>query len=299
MLNCRSSLPSTCGFTLAEMSIVLVIIGALLGAVIGGQHLIHSMKLKKVTEDLQTYEAAILGFADRYKALPGDMATATTYWGEVSNAAECTTPTSTTGGNDVGVGTGTQTCNGNGDDSIGDYDTTQLRHEMFRAWQHLALSGFIGDIYTGYRGADASKMEHNVGENAPAGSFAKSGWSIMHIDNYTGDSESDELWFNRDFGNVLVYGGERSDGPTLDPALTPQELWGIDTKIDDGSPVTGKVSAVLEDAGGDPQTDCTSANGDSSVLTATYDSSVGTVSCAFYYTLPQEVRGRTAACSDC
>ncbi|HQR03747.1 MAG: prepilin-type N-terminal cleavage/methylation domain-containing protein [Proteobacteria bacterium] len=60
------------GFTLVEIAIVLVIIGLLLGGVLKGQELINSAKIKNVINDFTSTSAAIYGYQDRYKTLPGD-----------------------------------------------------------------------------------------------------------------------------------------------------------------------------------------------------------------------------------
>ena len=60
------------GFTLVEIAIVLVIIGLLLGGVLKGQELITQAKIKNVANDFNGISAAIYGYQDRYKQLPGD-----------------------------------------------------------------------------------------------------------------------------------------------------------------------------------------------------------------------------------
>jgi len=60
------------GFTLIEISIVLVIISLLLGGVLKGQELIQNTKLKSVVTDSKGLAAAIYTYQDRYKAYPGD-----------------------------------------------------------------------------------------------------------------------------------------------------------------------------------------------------------------------------------
>ncbi len=60
------------GFTLVELSIVLVIIGLLTGGILVGQSLIESAKTSKLIRDLGQYEVAIKLFRNTYKALPGD-----------------------------------------------------------------------------------------------------------------------------------------------------------------------------------------------------------------------------------
>lgn len=64
------------GFTLIELAIVLVIIGLLLGGVLKGQELINSAKVKNMANDFKNIPIYIYGYQDKYKALPGDDASA-------------------------------------------------------------------------------------------------------------------------------------------------------------------------------------------------------------------------------
>lgn len=66
------------GFTLIEMSIVLVIIGLIIGGILKGQEIIESSRQKNVITQIDAVRAAINTFADKYNALPGDYGTATT-----------------------------------------------------------------------------------------------------------------------------------------------------------------------------------------------------------------------------
>jgi prepilin-type N-terminal cleavage/methylation domain-containing protein len=68
------------GFTLVEIAIVLVIIGLLLGGILKGQEMIIQAKIKNVIADMSGVSAAMYGYQDRYKALPGDDKNATR-WG--------------------------------------------------------------------------------------------------------------------------------------------------------------------------------------------------------------------------
>jgi prepilin-type N-terminal cleavage/methylation domain-containing protein len=66
------------GFTLIEIAIVLVIIGLLIGGVLKGQELIYNQKVKSTYDAYRQYTAAMYGYQDRFKAIPGDDANATT-----------------------------------------------------------------------------------------------------------------------------------------------------------------------------------------------------------------------------
>lgn len=74
---------SHAGFTLIEISIVLIIIGLLLGGVLKGQTMVKNSKIKRIAADAQAFMAATNAYLDSYWALPGDDLTATTNtrWG--------------------------------------------------------------------------------------------------------------------------------------------------------------------------------------------------------------------------
>ena len=60
------------GFTLVELSIVLVIIGLLIGGILVGQSLIESAKINRFLSELQQYEIATIQFHRKFKKYPGD-----------------------------------------------------------------------------------------------------------------------------------------------------------------------------------------------------------------------------------
>lgn len=60
------------GFTLVELSIVLVIIGLLIGGILVAQSLIDSTKIQSFVRQLGQYDAAVGTFADKFGDLPGD-----------------------------------------------------------------------------------------------------------------------------------------------------------------------------------------------------------------------------------
>lgn len=70
------------GFTLVEIAIVLVIIGLLTGGVLKGQELINNAKVRNTISQMDGLRAAVFGFQDRFRSLPGDMAQASTVVGD-------------------------------------------------------------------------------------------------------------------------------------------------------------------------------------------------------------------------
>lgn len=115
------------GFSLVELSIVLVILGLLTGGILTGQSLIRASELRSITTEYNRYIAAAQTFRDKYFALPGDMANATAFWGAAhATPATCKTTASSSA----------LTCNGNADGFIQGVVATS--NESFRFWQHLA-----------------------------------------------------------------------------------------------------------------------------------------------------------------
>jgi len=72
------------GFTLIELSIVLVVIGLIVGGVIAGQSLMRSSQLQSIISDQAKYVEAAKQFREKYGFWPGDFPNATTSWGAMT-----------------------------------------------------------------------------------------------------------------------------------------------------------------------------------------------------------------------
>jgi len=64
------------GFSLVEIAIVLVIVGLLIGGILRGEELITAGRVRNITNQQQSIQAAYYAFQDRYKMLPGDLTVA-------------------------------------------------------------------------------------------------------------------------------------------------------------------------------------------------------------------------------
>ena len=223
------------GFSLVELSIVLVILGLLTGGILAGQSLVRASELRAVSTEYNRYVTAAQTFRDKYFAVPGDMANATKFW-TAEPAANCpgdqTTPSTTPA-----------TCNGNGDGLIAWDNIAGLAGEAHRFWQHLANAGLVEGSYSGTHSVGTcngnGSCNVTIGVNAPRSKLSNAGWTIHYLGTHT--TAGSTYYFAGSYGNAFAFGGS-SGGWTHDPVLKPEEGWNIDTKIDDGKPATGNVT---------------------------------------------------------
>lgn len=217
------------GFSLVELSIVLVILGLLVGGVLAGQSLIKASEMRAISSEFSRYRTASFTFRDKYFALPGDFANATAFWGRANNNADCAaSPGSVQAVNG--------TCNGNGGGSFAGVSgwTEGESREFTQFWHQLALAGLIEGSYTGL----ANTNFCTFGTACPASKFPKGGWSVR-----TASYSADDYAFTMDYGNMMMLGAQFTSH-TWAALLTPEQAWNIDAKNDDGMPATGSVIAM-------------------------------------------------------
>ncbi|PIR37639.1 MAG: hypothetical protein COV35_09090 [Alphaproteobacteria bacterium CG11_big_fil_rev_8_21_14_0_20_39_49] len=73
------------GFTLIELSIVIVLIGLIVAGVVGGQSLVKQAKLRNLISDVNQVRTAINTFKLQYNALPGDIRNIQSYYPSIQN----------------------------------------------------------------------------------------------------------------------------------------------------------------------------------------------------------------------
>lgn len=247
-------------FSLVELSIVLVILGLLTGGILAGQSLIRASELRSVGTQYHGFVTATHSFRDKYFAWPGDYAQATDIWGAAhATPADCPTAT----------GTGTQTCNGDGNGQVfTDAPAASNYGERYTFWQHLANAGLIEGSYSGRAGS--SGIQHHTAQNTATGRLPNSLWLITH--HYT----STALVFPaaRPRHNYRL-GGPTTAGWPAGRLLSPEEMWNIDTKLDDGRPALGTITGPLSSYVALP--DCVTSD----AVDATYKLTLRSKECIF------------------
>lgn len=262
----RRAAPAS-GFTLIEMSIVLVIIGLIVGGVLVGRSLIKSSELQSIIADKRMLITAIYTFQTKYNELPGDMIDATNYWG--TDPATC--PNNGTWGTMPLVAT----CNGDGNGFIqntgSDYGTNPM-FEAYRMWQHLANAKMIPGAYSGTPGP-VSWTDLRPGINIPATKIPSTGFEWYSFN----ASTSYNGWFFSPPYNkpYLLFGKVSNTGELFAPILSGPDALSIDSKTDDGKPATGTVLATLNFVA-----QCTTT---AVATTALYDTTQGSPVCILLF----------------
>ncbi|MFW0777023.1 MAG: pilus assembly FimT family protein [Rickettsiales bacterium] len=237
------------GFSLIEISIVLVVIALIIGGIAAGRSLIRNSEMQSVIKESTAYTQAIGSFRQKYLALPGDFSGATALWGAAdADFDDCKITASSNG---------VVTCDGDGNGRImnqgaGNSDTY---YEQFRAWQHLSNAGFIDGNYSGI--ASSGTLGYRIGVTIPESKFGRAGWRVLTVT--TRDitelptpnvTEMGYQLGDIPPGVVLWWGGNNIDNSLrMTPIISSGEAFTLDTKIDDGMGGTGKLVGQINSTG--------------------------------------------------
>ena len=205
------------GFTLIELSIVLTIIGLIVGGILKGQELINNARIKTQVAQIDSIKSAVLTFQDRYGYLPGDF----------NNASSLGF---TTSGSIDGDGNGYIAASGSTSASAAAAPTT----ESIMAWPELSATNLLGGYYV-----PANETLAGIA-NAEANAYmpGKITGSRLWLATFT-DTQYPKI-------GTLAIRLQKEISTTVVPAtgLTAPDMYGLDAKYDDGLPLSGSISVV-------------------------------------------------------
>ncbi len=198
---------SSKGFTLIEMTLVLVIIGLIAAVITSGKDLIRDAKMRKLVSQLDKYSTAAAAFRLKYNGLPGDLENAVAFGlGDTG----CTYPPPVPPAMPTHAG-----CNGNGDGLL----TNDTQHsENINFWYHLSEAGLLPLRYDGLTVA--------FGQGAPETNLEGAGL-------YAGSLSIPKR-------KNIFFIGLNDDPLVTEFRITPHEAFLVDAKKDDGKPSSGK-----------------------------------------------------------
>mgnify|MGYP003394259337 CR=1 FL=1 len=227
------------GFTLIELSIVLVIIGLIAGSILAGRDLIRIAEIRRIIREVGEFKVAVNTFKVKYNAIPGDFSNAEEVWGSDVSCPD-------TPANFVPK---QPTCNGNGNGRVGfagyetDLSDITAYDEIFRFWQQLSNAGFIGGSYTGTERVEDALDSILPGINVPKTAAFNSAYSIMFLYKTFltgGGSPLPDGFIGRHY-YIVSRPGTSSPYNFGYPALLNDAAYNLDKKMDDGNPAEGQV----------------------------------------------------------
>lgn len=257
-MNRRINSSYVSGFTLIEMSVIIIMVGLIVGAIVIGKDLVNSAIMRRTASQIKEVQTAVTLFRERYQAMPGDFSKATKYW-SMESAED--------GDGNGKIDGGYEGSNGN------EHSTTS--YECYNAWHHLRLS----DLFP----TNATAVTSNVGTAAVAAKAAvDNSYITMHFDVglNAADKHMNYLMITR-LPNCMRRAGLQAillgtapvvynDAPTYnllawlisdamaksDPpadvdagsstaGILPANAAALDQKIDDGLPFSGTIRSAL------------------------------------------------------
>ena len=266
------------GFTLIELSIVLVVIGLLVGGVFVGADMMRAAAERAQITQIEKFNQAANTFYEKFGALPGDIQPALVT--QFSFTASPIRSGVVGDGDGNGELDGTNCCNA--------YTWAQ-GGELVYFWEDLSTNSHLIEgsfnTATGPHAYVTCTSASACSSFFPYGKIGNGSFVYVYSGSPTHCCGSGvglgPNYFGLSVINSAAFGNVAQGATPPAPALTVKQAYDIDRKIDDGLPTTGNVLAqYLGPPSGVPTW---SASGTSASATTCYDTSSGTAAYSVSY----------------
>jgi hypothetical protein len=209
------------------MSVVLVIIGLIVGGILVGQSLINAAAVRAEVSQIEKYNQAVNTFYGKYGYLPGDIPDpAASSFGFLAR------------GQNRGEGDGNGTIEGVHTDGPNDYGPYEQGGETCMVWADLSAVQLIEDSFTICSPTSATHGSfslQNLNQFLPLAKIGRGNYIYAYSWASGALSGLGNVWGIS--AGLPGYAGSTT-------GLTVAEAYQIDTKVDDGLPQSGRVIAI-------------------------------------------------------
>lgn len=247
------------GFTLIEVSIVLVVIGLIVGGVLLGKDMIRASEMRSQISQVQKIQTAVTTFKTKYNCIPGDCSTATAFFTGVTNGD----------GNGVvcrRASVSIYSCDVEGPNTTIQWSLSGWM-ELSSVFDHLAASGLV-DLAQYDETVDATALP---GVGFPIMQFQGTGNSLAATYGLPNLGRIGGMMINYMKSSSFIREGHKlmlgaCSSSYFFCGMAAQEGFQFDSKMDDGAPLSGKVTIgsfrYMYRVPGNPsnETDCTGSN---------------------------------------
>lgn len=230
---------SSAAFTLLELSVVLVGIGLLVGGILVGKDLVVAATIRSQITQVEQFQNAVKTFKLKYDCMPGDC----------SNAAQFGLASR---GTSRGQGDGNGILKGSSN-GWGAYGVWASAGELLTFWHDLSKSGLIAEQLivavptTAYMSVTTSSAPFAIIDFLPVSKLRNNVYVSVYSD---ASSYAFPVWNSNGINYFSILAivtinrfYQSATTITDEGGVSVAQAYAIDTKIDNGLPITGRVIA--------------------------------------------------------